>query len=1018
MAKKKVNKTSPLLFLTLALLLLIPLAITGLNQNVLDIRNYAETAKLSYQDDFLTSNVDTVEVITNQPFRVQLTNSTSNSIAPQYLAWAVYLDRNLININQDPELSSNLKLVKVIKTDQTVLYLITSKNFIQPTEQALTQEMFKEIEHSTLNPKNCYNRVCPIQDDVDLSNTQASFNLTLTKEITSNQRPIKVYNFAYTSQNKKIVYDYNQSLVKLPLKAYKENTTPTFTSTPSKSAWVGQEYSYEISAVDKENDNLAYSLLCPEYLLCQKSSDNPAGLTFEGRTLVWENPVASKDPYKVTVYVSDGQSVSQQSFNLKVHDSQEQAGPVCQLFKTQHDLKLLPIDEPTSFILKGTSYYGFKSIKVDFIKLDGANEQVAKTLNYSYPKGPKEVFLDKNSQPPLQYQFSEGQYKVKATLTDQESNKTECYANQDLTAGQTINLPSRIVRFFNKLIKPVKAQAGILQAGPNSPPNITSNPYQDSEPSANININQNYSYNLAAQDPDEDTIEIILVTKPNWATYNVNCQNQNCSSLVAAINGKPTQAGSYTFSFSLWDGIQSHYVTQTWIVNVNDPNNDTPRVTFSKPVANTSFKQGNKLTISWDIQDNNPVHTQKLYYTKNSDGRTNLKVIDDKLKYSVRTYIWNTKNVSPGKYYIVLTATDTYNPPATGRGISNQFTVEVNPALEDGKSGQKSDVSPVQSEKNPLILNEKPEDGSSITEFTPQISVTILSSKNAKLDKNKVKLFLDETDITKNADFTGHNKIEGNLVYFPEADLELGTHQVKVIVTDSKKRSAEKTWSFTITEGAEFEQIEETETSADQQTVTILGFRIPKSLLYPILIGLLILLSALLLPFLLYLSSRGNRPKTYKASSDLDKPKEPIGPISTPPRPSSPSPSADSTIYPTVPPPTKQPEEPITPPTKSATDYPESSLPSSQEIGPAKPKEVSPTKVEVSKPDSPSVSLTNNQVPPTISSEGQTATPSSTQTSPTPPGTVSGPIDLNNPDEVQTLYQKLKDSTPKDTSSD
>jgi len=87
------------------------------------------------------------------------------------------------------------------------------------------------------------------------------------------------------------------------------NQKPYFTSTPVTTAVSGQPYSYDVDAVDPDNDPLTYSL-----------KDSPAGMSIDSTTglITWTPTEAQSGANNVTVLVTDGQEHTiNQSFTIQ-----------------------------------------------------------------------------------------------------------------------------------------------------------------------------------------------------------------------------------------------------------------------------------------------------------------------------------------------------------------------------------------------------------------------------------------------------------------------------------------------------------------------------------------------------------------------------------------------------------------------------------------------------------------------------------------------------------------------------
>lgn len=88
------------------------------------------------------------------------------------------------------------------------------------------------------------------------------------------------------------------------------NTAPYFTSSAVEAGTVGQTYTYSIEALDDEGDALTIALVTPlDFLAFVDHGDGTASLSGV--------PVVAGD-YSITLEVSDGEFVAQQSYTLTV----------------------------------------------------------------------------------------------------------------------------------------------------------------------------------------------------------------------------------------------------------------------------------------------------------------------------------------------------------------------------------------------------------------------------------------------------------------------------------------------------------------------------------------------------------------------------------------------------------------------------------------------------------------------------------------------------------------------------
>ena len=371
----------------------------------------------------------------------------------------------------------------------------------------------------------------------------------------------------------------------------------------------------------------------------------------------------------------------------------------------------------------------------------------------------------------------------------------------------------------------------------NSAPIFTTLPAQ-SKPSNAIKVNDSYEYTLKVEDIDNDTINYSFSFTPNstWLKRAI-VDNGSNGKLTLKLTGKPDKPGSYLANIFVHDGYQNHLKAQSWVISVNQDKNDIPKITITNPKNQVDIKSGEKVTISWKVEDLNVITKQEVFLTndiKNEDKWIKLETLTN--KYG--NYILDTSALESGKYYVIITATDNYSPAATGKGISPVISIENN-----DNNGPDDGVII----SDPQVINISPSNEASIKNLRPNITATLIAGTKASIKSDSIKLYLDEKDITETVKINKISDFETTIIYTPTQDLTLGSHKVKVEFTDSNDDKAEKEWTFTVVQE---------DTNSDK--INILGFEIDRKIFYIIIGGIALLLLALIIPWLLYLAWRGS----------------------------------------------------------------------------------------------------------------------------------------------------------------
>lgn len=173
-----------------------------------------------------------------------------------------------------------------------------------------------------------------------------------------------------------------------------------------------------------------------------------------------------------------------------------------------------------------------------------------------------------------------------------------------------------------RFVRNGKADAGAFETNVdiNESPAITS--------TAPINAIEEslYTYNITVEDPEDDNLVIVAITKPDWLTFNVT--DNGTPSPTARLTGTPDDAevavGSYAIVLQLTDGINlTRQEFTLTITDINDPpvlvNNNTINVDEGSSVTITE----NNLSVS-DLEQRN----QEIVYTVVSQPQNGTLVLN------------------------------------------------------------------------------------------------------------------------------------------------------------------------------------------------------------------------------------------------------------------------------------------------------------------------------------------------------------------------------------------------------
>jgi hypothetical protein len=313
-----------------------------------------------------------------------------------------------------------------------------------------------------------------------------------------------------------------------------------------------------------------------------------------------------------------------------------------------------------------------------------------------------------------------------------------------------------------------------LPSGVNSLPRITSTPPQFIKPG------QNYDYTIEAKDPDGDSLTFVVLNNnlPRWLIQENN-----------RFSGTPTKSdigyfgvmvvvsdrkgGNVVHPISINVLPEGREIPSSAPAPTQAPvQNITPRITLLSPTKDTVFDQENN-EIRWSLNEGANVNNFTIKYS--SDG-TNFTTIAT-LPGSSRSYNWtDSSEVTSGRYFIRIEASDDSTPPVTVGVTSEQF--EINNSPETTAPGSIS------------ITKKNPEDNDIVFSKKPLISVEF-KPEGAELNRKESFLKINgqevEYQITRNTIFYQPTSA------FDEARVSL---EVKLVTVNGGEDSVQ--WGFNI----------------------------------------------------------------------------------------------------------------------------------------------------------------------------------------------------------------------------
>lgn len=399
----------------------------------------------------------------------------------------------------------------------------------------------------------------------------------------------------------------------------------------------------------------------------------------------------------------------------------------------------------------------------------------------------------------------------------------------------------------------IEENRGITVVSTNLAPEFKTLP-TSAKPGNVLKVKESYEYLMNVEDAEGDTINYAFSFTPdaNWLKYSVIEDGGN-GKLTIKFTGVPDKPASYLANIFVHDGYNQHLRSQSWVINVDQDVNDVPKVTIYEPNDQINVKQGEDVKISWEGSDLNQITKYELFISQNPATPNNWIVIDQNLSPKVGNYILNTSKLQPGTYQAIVRATDNFNPPATGMGVSAKIVVGESVPTDGENKPPKPDDGVILID--PQIINISPSKDSKLKNKNATISATLVAGTGSEIEKSTVVFYVDDKDVTKDIKINEISKSEYSVIYSTKDAYKVGTHSVNIRFKDTKGGMAQKDWTF---------EIVEDDSTKDEDTYNIFGLEIPKRTAMIVGGGLLLLLLAVLVPWILYLLWRGSKDDEYE----------------------------------------------------------------------------------------------------------------------------------------------------------
>jgi len=351
--------------------------------------------------------------------------------------------------------------------------------------------------------------------------------------------------------------------------------------------------------------------------------------------------------------------------------------------------------------------------------------------------------------------------------------------------------------------------------------NVNQDPYFLTNPSdTNLITGESFDYTFEALDPDGDELNYDVIGVPDW----LRIENRR-------IFGTTSIPGSYNFVVFVDDNHKG-YATQQITINVSPPANQSSQINIIFPTIN-SVLGGSDNQIRWQVGDNEGVYQVQLYYSQDQRQWNLIGTFGS----DVNETNWDTSSLENGIYYFMLVVTD-----ASSQNVQTTRIIGPIYIANEEEEEQTTDGDIIGEDTSmPSINNLTPEPDIEIDSKKPLISASLHPSNNAKIDLNKVEVFLDDEKINSICKIS-----EIEVICELTNEIEAGKHKIKISITDTKDKSITEEWYFSIIE------ITQEETQSVQEgndTILIPGFDVEISR-NVIIISLALFCSALILIFI------------------------------------------------------------------------------------------------------------------------------------------------------------------------
>jgi len=364
----------------------------------------------------------------------------------------------------------------------------------------------------------------------------------------------------------------------------------------------------------------------------------------------------------------------------------------------------------------------------------------------------------------------------------------------------------------------------------NRAPEITSE-----EKDADISVGDEFEYTIIAEDSDGDILNFAYSFTPraDWLKKVVIEDGSN-GAIKIKLQGTPDKPASYLAHIFVHDGYGNHLNSMSWIINVNQSENDIPIVKILNPSETIVTAIGTEIYTKWLANDQNQIVKYQIYIAQDPTDSNTWEVINQNISHRIREYSVNTTGLTEGIYRLIVRATDNQNPEGIGLAVSPEITLI---------GEEKKEISDNIVLVKPQIINITPNNSSKVENPKPIMRATLIAGTDATIDEESISFSINNIEVKEGIRLNRISDKEITFIYQPEENLNAGIQKLILSFKDTNDNVVEKEWTFTFID---------TTFVADPDIFIIFGVEINKKIVLIIGAGIVVVLLAILVPIIIY----------------------------------------------------------------------------------------------------------------------------------------------------------------------